>query len=88
MPHIGEKADLMVSRGAAQTVPVTASPFTYTAPANGMVLISGGTVSVAEYGRNSSFYALGLLGGPVAVLAGDKIRLSYLTVPSMTFLPG
>lgn len=88
MPHIGEKADMFSQRGNAQAVAVTASPFTYTAPADGVVLISGGTVSVAEYGRNTGFYAPGLIGGPVAVLAGDKIRLTYLTTPTVTFLPG
>jgi len=87
MPHMGEKVEYPVGRGSARSVTVSASPFTFTAPADGNVVISGGTISVIEYGRGNTFYGAGFVGGPVYIANGDKIRLTYLTAPTITFFP-
>lgn len=87
MPHIGEKAELVATRGAAQSITPTGSAFSYTAPANGIIILSGGTVSVIEYGRGASFYVAGLLAGSYAIARGDTIRVTYAVAPIMTFLP-
>lgn len=87
MPHIGEKAEVVGNRGVAQSVTPTGSAFSYTAPANGIIILSGGTVSIIEYGRGASFYVVGLLAGSFAVVRGDTIRITYAIVPTMTFLP-
>lgn len=87
MPHIGEKAEIVESRGAAQAITPSGSAFSYTAPANGIIIMSGGTVSLVEYGRGASFYVVGLLAGSFAVARGDQIRITYAVAPTMTFLP-
>lgn len=73
-PHIGEKAQVNTTPSlsmAAQPVPLTGSPFIYTAKRDGMLFISGGTLSTIQYGRGGSLYALGLTGNPVNLMAGD-----------------
>jgi hypothetical protein len=87
MPHIGEKAEIAGSRGAAQAITPTGSAFTYTAPANGIVVLSGGTVTLIEYGRSASFYLLGLITGSFAIARGDQVRVTYAVAPTMTFIP-
>lgn len=90
MPHIGEKQQIITEIPPsmnAQAITVTASPFTFTAPRNGMVFISGGTISTIQYTRGSSINLLGIGTGQLMVMKGDQIRIVYLTAPSMTFLP-
>ena len=87
MPHIGEKAELIGNKGAGMSITPGASPYAYTALANGSVIVSGGTVTVVEYGRAASFYLVGLIAGTFRVLAGDKIRVTYAIAPTMTFVP-
>lgn len=89
-PHIGEKAQVVTQPPpsmAAQAVAVTASPFTYTATRNGMLFVTGGTLSTIQYGRGGQLYALGLGMSPIPLIPGDQVRLVYLTAPTLTFLP-
>lgn len=87
MPHIGEKAEVVGNRGTAMAITPTGSAFSYVAPANGIIILSGGTVSIIEYGRGASFYVVGLLAGSFAVARGDIVRVTYVVAPTMTFLP-
>ena len=90
MPHIGEKAQILTEiplSMAAQAVAVTASPFTYTATRNGMLFVTGGTLSTIQYGRGGQLYVLGLGMSPIPLIPGDQVRLTYLTAPTLTFLP-
>lgn len=89
MRRISHLADLQnKSRpGAAQAVTPSGSPYTYTADRDGVLLVSGGTVSLVEYGRQGSFVVAGLISGLVPVLAGDSLRLTYVVAPTVTFLP-
>jgi hypothetical protein len=71
--------------GISETLGLTvgASPYSYTAPAPGVVVISGGTVSaVTRRGIN-----VGVTGGQVLVQTGDVVTTTYSAVPTMTFLP-
>lgn len=75
-------------RGAARALTPSGSPYTYTAPSNGVIVISVGTVTVIEYGRSGAFYVVGLIAGLFPILNGDSIRVTYAVAPTMTFLPG
>lgn len=68
-------------------IAVGASPFTYTAPYPMAVAISGGTVSLVNYGRGGTLTALGLVNGLIELNTGDSVRVTYLTVPTMTAIP-
>lgn len=90
MPHIGEKAQINTEPpvdNSALVVTVTASPFTYTAPRNGMLFFSGGTLSAIQYTRGASVSLLNLGSNQIMVMKGDQVRITYLTAPSLTFLP-
>lgn len=68
------------------TVTVGASPFTYTASSDGLLIITGGTVSLIEYGRNSIYTATGLTAGVVPVVEGDSVRITYTVLPTVTWV--
>lgn len=75
------------SSDSASTVAAGASPFTYDVSASGILIVSGGTVSLIEYGRNGAFTSLGITSGPVPVLEGDQVRITYTVVPTITLVP-
>lgn len=89
-PHIGEKAQSITMPPlsmAAMTVTVGASPFTFTAPRNGLLFLSGGTLSAIQYSRGASLNVLGASTNQIYVMAGDQVRVTYLLAPAITFLP-
>lgn len=49
--------------------------------------MSGGTVSLIQYGRGGTMFSMGVLAGPVGVMAGDEVRITYVLAPTLTFLP-
>lgn len=87
MPHLGEKVDYVPGRGSPRAVTPSGTGYVFTAPSNGLIAISGGTVSLVEYGRGDTFFVSGLVPGPFFMAAGDKIRLTYVLAPAITFLP-
>jgi len=87
MPHLGEKIDYPLGRGSSRVITPSGTGYVFTAPSNGIIFISGGTVSLVEYGRGSTFFAAGIASGPISMAAGDKIRFTYLVAPTITFLP-
>lgn len=69
-------------------ITVGASPFTYTAPTDMDVVISGGAVSLVTFTRSVSAVALGLTSGIVHLNPGDKLTITWLvTKPSVTGIP-
>jgi hypothetical protein len=66
------------------TVAVSGSPFTYTAVRGGYVIVYGGTVSGIQVGR-TSLYATGLTSGSFALSKGDRIVLTFSSVPTVVF---
>ena len=87
MPHLGEKIDYPLGRGGSRVVTPSGTGYVFTAPSNGIIFISGGTVSLVEYGRGSTFFDAGIASGPISMASGDKIRLTYVLAPAITFLP-
>ena len=77
----------LLMRGSAQVVTLGASPYVFTAPGNGAIAVSGGTASLIEYGRSGAYVGIGVLAGMIPVSKGDTVRVTYVTVPSMTFFP-
>lgn len=66
-------------------VTVTASPFTYTAPADGFLSIVGGTVSGVSYVRQGLTTTLAV-GSVVPVKKGDGVRITYSVAPTVTLI--
>lgn len=87
MPHLGEKIDYPLGRGGSRVVIPSGTGYVFTAPSNGLIAISGGTVSLVEYGRGDTFFDAGIASGPISMASGDKIRLTYVLAPAITFLP-
>lgn len=76
------------SSAAIASITVGASPFAYTAPAAGSVLIVGGTVSAVTLKRGSpAAVAVGATAGSVPVSAGDIVTVTYSAAPTMSFVP-
>lgn len=71
---------------AAASVTVGASPYSYTPTDDGLVVVTGGTVSALAYGRNGVFTGLGLLAGLVPIKAGDTLRITYAVAPTVSFI--
>ena len=70
-----------------QTISVGGSPFTYTAPFNGHVAVTGGTVSAISIIRQGTTVATGLTAGVIPASRADQIKVTYTGVPAMTFIP-
>ena len=88
MPHSDEILSRMVAAPTPGAIVVGTSPYTYTAPQNGVVVVSGGSVSLVQLGRSGVFLATGLLTGVIPVSAGDQIKVTHVVAPALTFLPG
>jgi predicted Rossmann-fold nucleotide-binding protein len=85
--HTDEALGLTQGSQAAPTpITVGASPFSSKAPADGVVIVTGGTVSVIEIGRGGVFTTTGLTVGIVPVSRGDTVRVTYAVLPTMTFI--
>lgn len=71
---------------APEAVTVGSSPYVFTARADGVLAISGGTFSLVEYGRNGTYTSIGMPNS-VTVFEYDTIRVTYTLAPTMTFIP-
>lgn len=71
----------------ASAVTLTGSPFDFLATGDGLVVVSGGTVSAISYGRNGTFTALGITAGLIPVKLGDVVRVTYTVAPTVSFIP-
>lgn len=87
MPHFSRFDMPQAAAVGAQSVTVGASPFAYAAPMDGVLIVSGGTISLITYGRQAAVSALGLVSGVIPVQKGDVITITWLlTPPAVTFL--
>ncbi len=68
------------------SITVGASPYAYTAPDRGAVIVSGGTVSAISMKRINS-HATGITAGVIPVGRGDILTVTYSVAPTMTFMP-
>lgn len=66
---------------------LAASPYVLTAPTDGTVVVTGGTVSGATFtrGRDTVTLPAGSLTHPVR--QGDVVSITYSVAPSVTFIP-
>lgn len=72
----------------AAPVALTGSPFTYTAPFKGFVIVTGGTVSMIEFSRDgTTFYNLGQTSGSFTLNSADQLRIAYSAPPTVTMVP-
>lgn len=73
---------------AELAITLGASPYTYSAPVKGSVIVSGGTVSAIAFSRDgSTFYTTGQTAGMFTLNAQDRLRVTYTVLPIMTFVP-
>lgn len=64
------------------------SPFTFTAPRGGFVIVQGGTVGSVQFSRTPNvFYFTGEISGVFPVGQLDQLKITYSVVPNMTFVP-
>lgn len=72
--------------GSESVITVGVSPFSYTTPDDGFVLVQGGTVSAISITRKSA-YATGLTAGMFPVGRGDILIVTYTGSPNMVMFP-
>lgn len=66
----------------------TGSPFTFSAPVGGSLIVQGGTVSLIRFSRNgTNFYNVGATAGMFPVNAADRLEVTYAVAPTLTFVP-
>lgn len=66
----------------------TGSPFTFSAPRRGSLIVNGGTVSLIRFSRDgSTFYNVGATAGMFALNAADRLEVTYSAPPTLTFVP-
>lgn len=72
-----------------QSIPVTASPFTYTNTTGECqnVLTTGGTVTRIQFSRGGSSTVTGMTAGFVMLAPGDSLIVSYAVAPTMSRVP-
>ena len=74
--------------GAVAAVTPTPSPFTYTAPSGGVVIIQGGSVTSVSFSRDGvTNYSTGQTQGMFPVSQGDSLIIAYSSAPNITFAP-
>lgn len=74
--------------GGAIAVSLGPSPASYTAPANGVLYLTGGTVTSISLVRGSVSTALGILAGSIRLRRQDVASIVYVIAPtSATFVP-
>lgn len=86
MPHTGESLQRL-ARAPVQALPLSGSPHTLAIGASGLLAITGGTLSLVEYGRAGAFVGILSASGVIPVYAGDSVRITYLVAPTVRLIP-
>lgn len=85
--NVGNQA-MGTNETSPATVAVSASPFVFTTPAQGTLLVSGGPVTLIEYSKDGiTWYPTGAVGGPIQLVPNDQVRITYSNAPNLTFFP-
>lgn len=75
------------SGGPAVPVVAGSSPFVYSAPGPGFIIVSSGKLELSR-DSGGTWYTVGLQGGSVPVTLGDLIRVTWTTsAPTITLFP-
>ena len=86
MPHTGEILQ-RIARAPVETLALGASPAVVAIGSSGLLSITGGTLSLIEYGRAGAYISILTTGGVLPVYAGDTVRITYLAAPTVTLIP-
>lgn len=70
-----------------QVITPTGSPFPYAATSEGSLSVQGGTVTIVQFTRGSTIIPLGLTSALIPMVIGDKVTITYLSAPSIYFIP-
>lgn len=81
------KQPLSVLNNAQVAITPGASPYAYTAPAIGNLVITGGTVSAVTLTHAGGSPVSVPTAGIIPVMAGDIVTVTYTVAPTMTFIP-
>ena len=73
--------------GNESPLTLAGSPFLYTAPTRGFVIVNGGTVSNVQFNRSGQNYITGAIAGCFPVSAQDILTITYSVAPTVTFVP-
>ena len=69
-------------------VTVAPTPFRYTAPSRGFLIVQGGTVSLIQFTRDANInYTTGQTAGCFPLSFGDTLIITYTVTPTVTFVP-
>lgn len=74
---------------AVANVIVGASPFSYTANANGSLIVSGGNVSLITLTRGTDTITIATSTANTVIIPisiGDTVEVTYTVIPTMQFL--
>lgn len=83
--HADELLSSTTATAPLVTMAMGTSPYVYTAPADGWVVVQGGVISVIELGRKGVFALTGINAGVMPVATGDQVRLTFVTPPTLTY---
>ena len=84
------RGDHIHPSGGGALVPVIlgVSPFVYTAPAHGAVLVRGpGVIRLELSFDGATFYQTGSWYGAFPLASGATVRLTFIGSPTLTFIP-
>lgn len=76
-----------VSLRSIAAVTPSGSPFVFTAPSDGAVILQLGAVSLIEYGRIGAYITIGLTAGMIELSKNDTLRVTYAVAPTLNFIP-
>ena len=68
-------------------VNVGASPWTFSAPSNGFIVLDGGTVSNVEFQRGGVQATLGNPPEMITMRQADQVIITFTTAPEATWFP-
>jgi hypothetical protein len=67
---------------------VGASPYSFTAPMKGFIVVSGGTVSKITFSRlTGTAWTTGQTQGCIPVAQNDAVSVTYTVKPTVVFVP-
>jgi hypothetical protein len=69
------------------TVTPKGSPYTYTAPRGGILVVNGGTIASIQMARSGTFYPTGVTSGSFSLAQNDKLLFTYSVAPQLVFFP-
>jgi hypothetical protein len=75
--------------GIVSAVMLNGSPFTFTAPSGGTLIVNGGSTTQIQYSRDgAAYFVTGQTAGMFPVSLGDKIEITYsMAPPTVNFVP-